>query len=147
MSKRVIPSIYISISSDISSQIFGRTCRIDGRISFPHGVSSAVTLDGRQILYRNGNKSSEINKFPPRQLLASDTTDIVTNLTNDLSQLKREFEDLDRIVIEMKGNERNYQAKRKTVETQVCILQPHSLYRSHIVNRIRSTILEMKLTN
>jgi hypothetical protein len=79
-------------------------------------------LDGRQILYRNGNKSSEINKFPPRQLLASDTKDIVANLTQQSTQLRIEFEELDNDVKQLQFTERNLQGRRKQIEGQVCFL-------------------------
>lgn len=96
-----------------------RTVRIGDRISFPPGVHSAVTIDGKQILYKNGNKSSEMNKFPYRQLLAEDTREVLSNLNHQHQALSQEMSEIDQELSTLRSTEMTLNESRKRIESQV----------------------------
>lgn len=64
---------------------------INDQRQFLPGIKQAVTMDGRTISYRRGNKSSEQNNFPYKKLLADDTTEIIANLG---VSIRRDEEDI-----------------------------------------------------
>lgn len=98
---------------------FDRTVRVGDRMSFPPGVHSAVTVDGKQILYKNGNKSSEMNKYPYKQLLAEDTREVVSNLSQQMQVLTQEITEIDDEISTLRSNDKSLNDNRKRIESQV----------------------------
>lgn len=77
------------------------TVKNNGRTAFPPGIRAAVTVAGTTITYRNGNKSSEMNKFPYKQLLASDTSEIIASLRAEIDLSMRDIEEATRSVTQL----------------------------------------------
>ena len=78
-----------------------------------------MTVDGRTILYRNGNKSSEMNRFPYRQLLAEDTQEVIQNLYQQMQALRQENLETERELDELRLEEKKLNDNRKQIESQV----------------------------
>lgn len=78
-----------------------------------------MTVDGKTILYRNGNKSSEMNRFPYRQLLAEDTQEVIQNIYQQMQVLRQEIIETERELGELQLEEKKLNDNRKQIESQV----------------------------
>jgi hypothetical protein len=78
-----------------------------------------VAVDGNVILYRNGNKSSEMNKNPYRQLLAEDTREVIANMSEQVELLRREMVEVDSALASLGMEEKRSNDHRKEIESQV----------------------------
>jgi hypothetical protein len=85
-----------------------------------------VCLDGKVILYRNGNKSSEVNTFAYRQLLAEDTKEVIATLHEQAGLLRREMSEIDSALASLRVEEKKSSDHRKEIESQV--LSPSLLH-------------------
>jgi chromosome segregation ATPase len=116
---RIDEIIVVEDESDSDS----KTVRNGDRMSFPPGIHSAVAVDGRTILYRNGNKSSEVNRFPYRQLLAEDTQEVIQNLSQQMQVLRQEIHETENELGGLRLEEKKLNDNRKQIESQVSLTE------------------------
>jgi len=67
---------------------------IGGKRQFKTGINQAITMDGRTISYKDGNKASEQSNYPCKNLLAADTSEIIASLTTNISRDEIEIADI-----------------------------------------------------
>jgi septal ring factor EnvC (AmiA/AmiB activator) len=120
----------VSIPTDIHTMLHILTCcwcccvvcstvRNNGRTAFPPGIKATVTVAGTTITYRNGNKSSEMNKFPYKQLLAADTSEIIANLKSEIDLSMREIEEATRTEEGLRRDREQADKAFRALESQV----------------------------
>jgi len=107
----------IIVKDEIESN--SKTIRVNGRATFAPGINQAVTFDGRVISYRNGNKSSEQNRFPYRQLLAADTTEAIAHFENEISVARQDVAATEHEIAGLLSEKRECDKCHREVENKI----------------------------
>ena len=89
------------------------------RACFPPGIASAMTAKGTTVIYRNGNKSSEMLRFPPKQLLAADTSDVIAQLQAEIETAVQEIAEAGRQEQHLQGRRGEAVRACRDLEDQV----------------------------
>lgn len=92
---------------------------INGNRQFLPGISQAITMDGRTISYRNGNKASEQTGYHYKKLLAADTSEIIANLTNTINRDEAEIAEINSSLHTISQNVSQLEKQRRLDEADV----------------------------
>lgn len=71
-----------------------------------YDASQAITLDATIVKYMYGNQSSEVNRFPFKNFLSSDTKSLIENAKVSLNESTVELENAKRTLADIQANSR-----------------------------------------
>ena len=110
---------------------------VNGQRQFLAGIAQAATMDGRTILYKQGNKSSEHSNFQYKKLLAADTSEIIANLHQNISRDEADMETLNVESQQVSATVKQLEQQRKGIESNV-------LRYSKDIQRFRKSLADLQ---
>jgi chromosome segregation ATPase len=92
---------------------------INGREMLKYGIRKAMTYDGTTIKFVYGNKACEMNNFPYKRLLASDTSEILYNLrleyNDEMNKLQHNENELRQVILTIDNIQNNIMKTEKNL--------------------------------